>query len=166
MLTLLFILLSAFAIFGAIGMISFHQPSQSALSFIMTIISIAGLFALLSASFLFMVQLIVYAGAVITLLLFIIMFLNVQENRLPKENGRFRIMLGGAIFLIPFNLVVLKAFRDLDDKKLTILSDDFGTITQVGEKLFNSWILPFELMSILLLVALVGAIVLALRINR
>lgn len=166
MLNVVFILLSTFAISGAIGMVSFRQPSQSALSFIMTIISIAGLFALLSATFLFMVQLIVYAGAVITLLLFIIMFLNVQEDKLPKEKGRFRIMLAGSIFLIPFNLVVLKAFKDLEDKSLTILPNEFGGIELVGAKLFTGWILPFELMSILLLVALVGAIILALRINK
>lgn len=166
MLNVVFILLSAFAISGAIGMVSFRQPSQSALSFIMTIIAIAGLFALLSATFLFMVQLIVYAGAVITLLLFIIMFLNVQEDKLPKENGRFRIMLAGGIFLIPFNLVVLKAFKDLENKSLTILPNEFGGIDLVGAKLFTGWILPFELMSILLLVALVGAIILALRINK
>lgn len=163
---IIFILLSVFAIVGAIGMVSFYQPIRSALSFIVTIISIAGLFALLNASFLFAVQLIVYAGAVITLLLFIIMFLNIKKENLPKERGRFITMISGAFFLIPLNLVVFKAFEDLERKELTLLPNDFGSIELVGAKLFTGWILPFELMSILLLVALVGAIVLALRIKK
>ena len=85
MVDIVFILLSLFAIIGAVGMVSFHQPVHSALSLILTIIAMAGLFALLSASFLFMVQLIVYAGAILTLFIFIIMFLNVKEANLPKE---------------------------------------------------------------------------------
>lgn len=89
MINVLFILLSLMAVAGALGMVSFRQPVNSALSFIVTILALAGLFALLSASFIFMVQIIVYAGAVITLLLFIIMFLNIQEDHLPEEKNRF-----------------------------------------------------------------------------
>ncbi len=160
---IIFTLLSVFAIVGAIGMISFYQPVYSALSFILTIIALSGLFALLNASFLFAVELIVYAGAVITLLLFIIMFLNIKDEHLPNEKGRFLVQIGGAFFLIPLNLVILKAFSDLDDRELGIITGDFGTIGSVGKELFSSWVLPFELISILLLVALVGSIVLALR---
>ncbi len=163
---IIFILLSVFAIAGAVGMISFYQPIHSALSFILTIIAIAGLFALLNATFLFAVQLIVYAGAVITLLLFIIMFLNIKDENLPDEKHRFLPMIGGAFFLIPLNLVVLKAFGDLDSRSLDILPVDFGSIGLIGSKLFTGWILPFELISILLLVALIGSIVLALRIKK
>ncbi|PID47200.1 MAG: NADH-quinone oxidoreductase subunit J [Proteobacteria bacterium] len=166
MLDFLFILLSFFALVGAIGMISFKQPSYSALSFILTIIAIGALYALLNASFLFMVQLIVYAGAVITLLLFIIMFLNVKEENLPDEKNRFKIMFIGAIFLIPLILVVLKAMGSLDDRILSILPIEYGSIEVVGAKLFSAWIVPFELVSILLLVALIGSIVLATRKNK
>lgn len=161
MTSFLFIALSIFAIGGGIGLITFKRPTNSALSFIVTVIAIAGLFALLNASFLFMVQLIVYAGAVITLLLFIIMFLNVQDKHLIKESGRVPILILGVIFLIPFNLVVLKAMQTIPPKPLEVLQNDFGSIKLVGAKLFGSWVLPFELISILLLVALVGAIVLA-----
>lgn len=161
MTSFLFVTLSIFAIGGGIGLISFQRPTNSALSFIVTIMAIAGLFALLNASFLFMVQLIVYAGAVITLLLFIIMFLNIQDKHLIKEKNRVPIVILGTIFLIPFNLVVLKAMQTIPPKPLTILQNDFGGIKLVGAKLFVGWILPFELISILLLVALIGAIVLA-----
>ncbi len=163
---IIFTLLSVFAIAGAIGMISFYQPIYSALSFILTIMAIAGLFALLNASFLFAVELIVYAGAIITLLLFIIMFLNIKDEHLPNEKGRFLVQIGGAFFLIPLNVVVLKAFGDLDDREFNILTDNFGSIKMVGQTLFSDWVLPFELISILLLVALVGAVVLALKEQR
>lgn len=166
MISFLFIILSLFAIAGGIGLITFNKPTNSALSFIVTIVSLAGLFALLNASFLFMVQLIVYAGAVITLLLFIIMFLNIQDKHLIKEKNRVMTVILGVIFLVPFNLVVLKAIQTIPAKPLEVLQNDFGSIKLVGAKLFGGWILPFELISILLLVALIGAIVLASKVVR
>lgn len=161
MIDILFIILSTFAIIGAFGMISFKQPSNSALSFIVTLIAISGLFALLNASFLFMIQIIVYAGAIVTLLLFIIMFLNVNELALPEEKDKFLIMMFGVVFLVPLNIVVFKAFQSLKSKPLEILSSDFGSIEKIGKHLFNNWVLPFELISILLTIALIGAIALA-----
>ncbi len=166
MIDFIFVALGFFAIIGAIGTISFHQPLYSALSFICSIIAIAGLFSLLSASFLFMVQLMVYAGAVITLLLFIIMFLNISKEHLPNEKNRFKQMALGLVFLLPLNMVVYRAFGDLQNKRLDILTNDFGTLKMLGQKLFADWILPFEMMSILLLVALVGSIILALRVAK
>lgn len=162
----LFVVLSLFAVGGGVGLITFQRPTNSALSFIVTIISLAGLFALLNASFLFMVQLIVYAGAVITLLLFIIMFLNIQDKHLIKEKNRVGVVIVGIILLIPFNLVVLKAIGTIRAKPLEILQNDFGSIKLVGERLFEGWVLPFELVSILLLVALVGAIALATKATK
>lgn len=158
MMDVLFILLSLFAILGALGMVVFHQPVHGALSLILTIIALAGLFALLSASFLFMVQIIVYAGAIITLLIFIIMFLNVKEAHLPKEPYKNITLFLGAIALLPLNILILRAFATLP-MAMTPLSPDFGSIEALGMELFNHWLLPFELISLLLLVALVGAVV-------
>lgn len=159
MLDVIFFLLAFFAIAGAVGMILFHQPVHSALSLILTIIALAGLFALLNASFLFMVQIIVYAGAIITLLIFIIMFLNVKEANLPKEPHKYPAMVVGFICLIPFNILVLRAFYKMPSTQNTPLDTDFGSIKTLGWELFNQWLLPFELISILLLVALIGAVV-------
>ena len=161
MINVLFIILSCMAVVGALGMISFRQPVNSALSFIMTILALAGLFALLSASFIFMVQIIVYAGAIITLLLFIIMFLNIQEDHLPNEKNRFKTMAFGAVFLIPLNIVVFQSMGSLELKHLDIIPGTYGSTTLIGANLFSSWVLPFELISILLLAALIGAVVLA-----
>lgn len=158
MIDIVFLLLAFFAILGALGMILLHQPVHSALSLILTIIALAGLFALLSASFLFMVQIIVYAGAIITLLIFIIMFLNVKEVHLPPEPHKNLILFVGAVGLLPLNFLILRAFY----KMPSIIGENqetFGNIKPLGIELFEHWLLPFELISILLLIALLGAVV-------
>lgn len=158
MMDILFLLLSFFAILGAVGMVSLHQPVHSALSLILTIIALAGLFALLSASFLFMVQIIIYAGAILTLFIFIIMFLNVKEANLPKEPNKNLSLFLGSLALLPLNFLILRAFYKMP--LLTVpLEPDFGKIKPLGMELFTKWLLPFELISILLLVALIGAVV-------
>ena len=159
MMDILFLLLSFFAILGAVGMVSFHQPIHSALSLILTILALAGLFALLSASFLFMVQIIIYAGAILTLFIFIIMFLNVKEANLPKEPNKTITLFLGAIALIPLNILILRALYKMP-LHVNALPSDFGKIKPLGMELFTHWLLPFELISILLLVALIGAVVL------
>lgn len=160
MMDLIFIILSLFAIGGALGMVLFHQPVHSALSLILTIIALAGLFALLSASFLFMVQIIVYAGAIITLLIFIIMFLNVKEVNLPKEPYKNITLFIGSLALLPLNFLILRAFSKLPLAQQNVLVEGFGDIKPLGMELFRGWLLPFELISVLLLVALIGAVVL------
>lgn len=156
---MIFLILSFFAIAGAVGMVISHQPVHSALSLILTIIALAGLFALLSASFLFMVQIIVYAGAIITLFIFIIMFLNVKEANLPKEPNKNMTLFLGFIGLLPLNYLILKALYMMPSKPLVLESNGFGDIKNLGMELFEKWLLPFELISILLLVALIGAVV-------
>lgn len=160
MMDVLFLVLSSFAILGAVGMVSFHQPVHSALSLILTIIALAGLFALLNASFLFMVQIIIYAGAILTLFIFIIMFLNVKEANLPKEPNKNMTLFLGSLALIPFNILILRAFSKMP-LHVNEPPRDFGKINPLGMELFTHWLLPFELISILLLVALIGAVVLA-----
>lgn len=158
MMDILFLLLSFFAILGAVGMVSLHQPVHSALSLILTIIALAGLFALLSASFLFMVQIIIYAGAILTLFIFIIMFLNVKEANLPKEPNKNLTLFLGSLALLPLNFLILPAFYKMP-LLTTPLEHDFGKIKPLGMELFTKWLFPFELISILLLVALIGAVV-------
>ncbi|WP_024955261.1 NADH-quinone oxidoreductase subunit J family protein [Sulfurospirillum arcachonense] len=161
MIDIIFIVLSIIAISGAMGMILFSQTIYSALSLIVTILALAGVFALLSAPFLFMVQIIIYAGAIITLLLFIIMFLNIKDDNLPSEPNKMTTIFIGAALLLPFNILVLKAFYTLPSKPMHILGKDFGSINDFGMELFRSWLVPFELISMLLLAALIGAVVYA-----
>ncbi len=161
MIDIIFVTLSLIAIGGAIGLISFAQPIYSAFSLIVSILALAGVFALLSAPFLFTVQIIIYAGAIITLLLFVIMFLNIREKDLIEEPHKFNFILLGGVVLIPFNIMVIKAFKMLPSKPMGVLDTDFGSIKSFGNELFTNWLIPFELISVLLLAALVGAVVYA-----
>ncbi|MBE0492442.1 MAG: NADH-quinone oxidoreductase subunit J [Sulfurospirillum sp.] len=161
MIDIIFFTLAIFTLAGGIGTISFSQPIYSAMSLIVSIIAMAGIFALLSAPFLFLVQIIIYAGAIITLLVFIIMFLNVKNEHLPKEENKNIHLTLSAFLLIPLVLVSLKAFNTLPLKSMEIMSGDFGSIKLFGMTLFQGWLVPFELISILLLCALIGAVVYA-----
>ncbi|RXJ56503.1 NADH-quinone oxidoreductase subunit J [Candidatus Marinarcus aquaticus] len=166
MIDFMFVALGFFAITGAIAMLLYKSPIYAALGLLISVLSIGGLFALLSASFMFMVQLIVYAGAILTLLLFILMYLNINEEDLPKEpNRNFLIGLGIAI-MVPINALILDAVSKLPAADMSVVAEGFGGIKELGLKLFTEWLVPFELISILLLVALVGAIVLAKKKDR
>jgi NADH-quinone oxidoreductase subunit J len=158
--TILFYLLGFLALASALGMISVRQPVQAALFFIVTLLSVGGLFALLSNTFLFMVQVILYAGAIITLLLFIIMFLGVNEHNIPKEPKRFKTMFLVMILMLPFAWTTIEAVLGIPGSDISIILEDFGSIKAVGMQLFTNWIFPFELISILLLIALLGAVTL------
>ena len=128
---ILFIALAFFAITGAIAMLVYKSPMFSALGLLITMLSVAGMFALLNATLLFMVQIIVYAGAIMALILFILMFLNIKEEDLPQEPKKFMLIGFGAILMIPLNLLVLKAVSNLPSKDLYPIEGDFGTIKPV-----------------------------------
>lgn len=155
----LFLTLSLLALGSAGGMIYFHQPINSALSFIVTLLSIAGLFALLGGSFLFLVQIIIYGGAVVALILFIIMFLNIKEENLPSEPHKNRWLLLSILLIFPMGAYLVERVASTTFEHHHI--EDFGNIYALGKTLYSQWVLPFEMISILLLIALVGVVVLA-----
>jgi NADH-quinone oxidoreductase subunit J len=157
----LFFVFSVLSVLGATGLVLFRHPMSGAMSLIVTMISLAGLYALLSAKLIFVLQLIVYAGAIMSLILFIIMFLNIQTRDLPEEKGRFYYLIGGIILIIPIATFLIKVVKSLPGSEVTIVGNGFGGVKEVGLVLFQDWLLPFEIVSILLLVSLVGAVVLA-----
>ncbi|MFV0437131.1 MAG: NADH-quinone oxidoreductase subunit J [Desulfopila sp.] len=157
----LFTVFAVLAVAGAAGIVLLRHPMNGAMSFIVTLISLAGLYALLSAKLIFALQLIVYAGAIMSLVLFIIMFLNIGEKDLPNESKRWFYLLGGAVVVAPFALLLLKVVGRLPQAETMAVAEGFGSVKAVGRILFAEWLLPFEIVSILLLVALVGAVVLA-----
>lgn len=159
--TYLFFGFALLAILGALGLILLRHPMNGAMCFVVTLISLAGLYALLSAKLIFAIQLIVYAGAIMSLILFIIMFLNIQEEDLPVETGRWFYLAGGVIVIAPITALMMKIIKSLPAGEATIIESGFGGVKEVGLLLFRDWLLPFEIVSILLLVALVGAVVLA-----
>lgn len=157
----LFIMFSVLSVLGALGLVLARHPMNGAMSLVITMISLAGLYALLSAKLIFVLQLIVYAGAIMSLILFIIMFLNIQNEDLPEENGRFYFFFGGIIVILPIALFLIKVVKSLPGVEATIVGNGFGGVKEVGLVLFQDWLLPFEIVSILLLVSLVGSVVLA-----
>lgn len=158
--TYLFFGLALLAILGALGLILFKHPMNGAMSFVVTLISLAGLYALMSAKLIFAIQLIVYAGAIMSLILFIIMFLNIQDKDLPLDPNRWFYLAGGIVVVAPIAGLLIKISKSLP-QDFGSLPDGFGEVKEVGLLLFRDWLLPFEIVSILLLVALVGAVVLA-----
>jgi NADH-quinone oxidoreductase subunit J len=155
---ILFYIFTALALICGVMVLVSRNPVNSAMFLVLTIASIAGLFVLLEAFFLAAIQILVYAGAVMVLFLFVIMLLDLkaEEHRKIKILG----LAGGivsvgailAIFFKSLNSTPLSATRDVQFKA--------GTI-ELGQLLFSRYLLPFEIISVLLLVAMVGVILLS-----
>lgn len=164
MLTLLFILFGALAIGCALAMVAQRNPLYSAISLIGVFISLACLYVMLAAPFIAAVQVIVYAGAIMVLVVFVIMLLNVEEEERSPRRLKFLVPLavGLAAILIAevaFILVTVQEFRVTPASGAA----DVGLTHSIGSALFTRYLLPFEITSILLLMAIVGAMTLARR---
>ena len=157
----LFMGFAVLAVLGAAGLVLFRHPMNGAMSFVITLISLAGLYALLSAKLIFALQLIVYAGAIMSLIVFIIMFLNIQPSDLPKEETKLLNILGGLVLVAPIGYFLVKIIKKLPEASTALIGNNFGGVKPVGLSLFKDWLVPFEIVSILLLISLVGALVLA-----
>ncbi len=157
----LFYILSALILVSALVLISARRPIDAALSFIVTLVSIAALFALQGSSFLFATQIIIYAGAILALILFIIMFLNIQDKNLPDEPHKKRDITFSTLAVLPFTVVLISLINKSPLVDQALPYDLFGGIKDIGSVIFNDYLLVFELISILLLVSLIGAVSLA-----
>lgn len=157
----LFIGFAILAVLGSAGLVLFRHPMNGAMSFVITLISLAGLYALLSAKLIFALQLIVYAGAIMSLIVFIIMFLNIQSDDLPQEESKLLYILGSSIVVLPIGLFLAKIVKSLPMSSTAIIGNNFGGVKEVGLLLFKDWLVPFEIVSILLLISLIGAVILA-----
>ncbi len=135
-----------------------RSPVTSAMFLVLTIVSLAGLFVLLHAFFLAAVQILVYAGAVMVLFLFVIMLLDLkaEERRSMKKLA----LAGGGLAVVAIAVMVRMA---ISQSPLGVASPPKleGTTRPLGELLFTTYLLPFEILSVLLLVAMVGVILLS-----
>jgi len=154
----LFIILALFMLGGSIAMITNKQSVFSAFGFLVSMIALAGMFALLDSRFLAIAQIMVSVGAVVILSMLTILTVNAKEEALPFEPNKYRWMLFSGVLVLPFTLLLYKT--------LVALYSSFSPLESVNSKvvgklLFSGWVFPFEIVSILLLTAMVGAIVIA-----
>src|SRR2546423_3920431 len=164
MLGLLFILFAGMAIGCAISMVVQRNPLYGAISLIGVFISLACLYVTLAAPFIAAVQVIVYAGAIMVLVVFVIMLLNVEdEERQPMRlRSLVPIAIGLAAILFAETAFIIFFVHSSPGTPTTNISD-VGLTSSIGAGLFTTYLLPFEITSILLLMAVVGAMTLARR---
>lgn len=142
--------------------IAHPSPVYSALFLVMTLFLLAVYFLFLNAHMVAALQIIVYAGAIMVLFLFVIMLLNLQSDTAPTPRrglGRVAI-IGGVILVAELGLLLQGSSSEQAESSLP---ENFGTVEALGSQLFTTYLLPFEITGILLLVAVVGAVVLAKR---
>jgi NADH-quinone oxidoreductase subunit J len=156
---ILFWFLSILAIFSALMVISSKSPVHSVLWLIVTFFSISGHYILLNAQFLAIVNIIVYAGAIMVLFLFVIMLMNLNRETEPRKNRWLKVagaVAGGCLLLV---LVAALKDSDLKHQETMLKGGDIGLIEQLGKQLFSVYLVPFEISSVLFLGAMVGAVV-------
>jgi NADH-quinone oxidoreductase subunit J len=156
---ILFWFLSVIALFSALMVITSKNPVHSVLWLIVTFFSISGHYILLNAQFLAIVNIIVYAGAIMVLFLFVIMLMNLNKETEPQKNRWLK--MAGAIAGGSLLLVMVAALKDTDIKQQQALVNEgsIGLIKNLGKELFTTYVVPFEISSILFLSAMVGAVV-------
>jgi NADH-quinone oxidoreductase subunit J len=160
MLAFLFILFAGMAVGCALAMVAQRNPLYSAISLIGVFVSLACLYIMLAAPFIAAVQVIVYAGAIMVLVVFVIMLLNVEhEDRRPQ---RLKFLVPMAVVLAAV-LIAEIAFILVTVRDFAAPASNVGLTHSIGSSLFTLYLLPFEITSILLLMAMVGAMTLARR---
>ncbi len=155
-----FLVLALVAVGAALGMLLTRNAVYAALFLIINFSTIAVFYLMLDAPFIAMSQITVYAGAIMVLFLFVIMLLGGEQLRrahVTPWQPPLAVLLGG-VLLVEFGYVLISRGAGLPN--MPALQQGFGDPTQIGSQLFSTFLLPFEVTSVLLLVAMVGAIVL------
>jgi NADH-quinone oxidoreductase subunit J len=167
MLTILFWVLSAVMLASAMLVVAFRNPVNSAMSLVLSFIALAGLFVTLDAFFIGIIQVLVYAGAVMVLFLFIIMLLDLKAEARRKLNlaalGGGLAVLGGFVALI---VQVVKSLPASKEEFPALTRTGYSDVADVGTTLFSGYNLPFQVIGVLLLVATVGVVILSRRTLR
>ena len=161
---LIFYPIAGLCIALALGVIFNTSPVGSAMCLIGMMLGLSGIFVLLQAHFVAILQIIIYAGAIMVLFMFVIMLLNLKEaassDWVMRDKNLFISIMSGVLAVgILYKIVDVIFMTELNSP--ATLPDSFGTVATIGEALFTDFVLPFEVASLLLLAAMIGAVVLA-----
>jgi NADH-quinone oxidoreductase subunit J len=159
---LIFVLFAGMAIGCAVSVVVQRHPLYGAMSLVGVFVSLAGLYVTLAAPFIAAVQVIVYAGAIMVLVVFVIMLLNVEQEE--RRRPRLPFLVGAAVTLAGVlfaEAAFILYFVQASPVKPRDGASDVGLTSSIGAELFTRYLLPFEITSLLLLMAIVGAMTLA-----
>ncbi len=166
MLNIAFYVIGGLTVMGAVATITRRNPVVAAVCLVMTLCTSAGLYLLLHATFLAAMQVLVYAGAIMVLFIFVIMAVERPEE---EETGILISPTTKAVGVLAVLFLfwrVIAVVRGPEIKKAVAISDNYGDVRHIGSLFFNEYLLPFEAISVLLLTAIVGAVVISRRRKR
>src|SRR3954470_23110439 len=164
--TALFFLFAGFAIMCAISMVYHKNPLYSAVSLVGVFIALSCIYVMLAAPFIAAVQILIYAGAIMVLVVFVIMLLNLDDQG-TKNRLRYLWALGGGlgvVLLVQTLFIfyaVMKAPQQASDQAVTV-----GKTLSIGQSMYTIYLLPVEIVGVLLLMAIIGAVILARRLSQ
>ena len=159
--TVAFVLLATLAVVSALVVVLHRSPVISALALAFNLVSIAGFYLFLNAQFIALLQVIVYAGAIMVLVLFVIMLLSITTEQGLHRSGRVQRVAAPLLSAACAGVLVFAVARGSEGEAFVVSSADFGTVRQVGLELFSTYFYAFEAISLLLVVAMIGAVLLA-----
>lgn len=162
MITYLFIFLATFAVASAVATVLSKNTVTSALFLVLNMVTLAGVYLLLKAQYLAIIQILVYAGAIMVLFLFVIMLLNVDEEESVFKQISFKLVSG---FLLGTAVLaqLIYAVGSYTDTLPVIATaaEDIGTVEAIADVLYSKYLLPFQLTAVLLTAAVIGALLIA-----
>jgi NADH-quinone oxidoreductase subunit J len=158
--TILFYIVAAITVLAALNMVVQRTPVYSALSLIVVLCSLAGVYLLLGAEFMAVIQVIVYAGAIMVLFVFVIMLLNAGHEA-PSHRSGIAKWLGAPLIGAFLGVMLMVIWEQFPPTSAAPLAHIDAGPAAIGHLLFSNYVLPFEVTSLLILVAVLGAVVLA-----
>ena len=159
--TIIFWVLTVLALGSAMMVITSKSPVHSILALIVTFFAISGHYILLNAQFLAIVNIIVYAGAIMVLFLFVVMLMNLNAQVEPQKNRLIQfagLISGGCLFLV---MIAALVKSDVITNTVQINAGNAGLVKNLGKALFNDYVVPFEISSVLFLSAMIGVVVIS-----
>ena len=162
----MFFLFAGLAIASAISLVYHKNPLYSAISLVGVLLSLACIYVTLAAPFIAAVQVLIYAGAIMVLVVFVIMLLNLEEDK-PLNRLRYLYAIGGilGLVLLAQTFFIFYAVSKTPNKE-TVATSTVGSTQSIGRAMYSEYLLPVEIVGILLLMAIVGAVMMSRRLSQ